>query len=99
MKKPRQATFAESGFERRRKVTRREKFLAEMDQVVPWAQLCADVEPFYPRGRRAWGVRRWGWSGCCASTSFSTGFNLSDPAVEEALFDVLPGNLGGLELE
>lgn len=34
MKKPRQATFAESGFERHRKVTRREKFLAEMDQVV-----------------------------------------------------------------
>lgn len=58
MKKPRQATFAESGFERCRKVTRREKFLAEMDRVVPWKELCAVVEPFYPKGSSGAGRQR-----------------------------------------
>src|SRR5947207_15382474 len=34
-------------------------------------------------------ARRSGWSGCCASISCSRWFNLSDPAVEEALYDSL----------
>ncbi len=37
----RQTTLATAGFERYRKPTRREMFLAEMDRVVPWRQLCA----------------------------------------------------------
>jgi len=41
----RQQTLAGSGFERHRKVTRRERFLQEMDEVVPWQRLVAVVEP------------------------------------------------------
>jgi transposase, IS5 family len=34
------------------KVTRRDKFLADMEQVVPWARLEERLRPFYPRGER-----------------------------------------------
>ena len=74
-----------NGFEKHAKPTRRERFLAEMDRVVPWAELCALIEPFYPKpgdGRppkelemmlRIYFLQQW--------------FNLSDPGVEEALYD------------
>lgn len=42
-------TLASSGFERYAKTTRRAAFLAEVDRVVPWAGLCALIEPFYPK--------------------------------------------------
>ena len=58
----RQKTFAEAGFEKHRKRTRREQFLDDMDRVVPWTDLCAVIEPFYPRpsgaGRRPVGLER-----------------------------------------
>jgi len=44
-----------TGFERYTKKTRRAMFLEEMEQVVPWAKLCALIEPYYPKpgnGRR-----------------------------------------------
>ncbi len=48
-----QMTFAEQqDLSRRRKQTNRERFLAEMDAVVPWARLVALIEPHYPRGGR-----------------------------------------------
>ena len=43
-------TFAEhAGLERRHKETKRERFLREMDQVVPWQRLVALIEPYYPK--------------------------------------------------
>ncbi|MDE3051524.1 MAG: IS5/IS1182 family transposase, partial [Nitrospirota bacterium] len=58
-----QLTFATAtGFERFRKPTRRDLFLAEMQHVVPWADLCAVIEPVYPKpegaGRRPVGLER-----------------------------------------
>ena len=57
----RQQTLADASFERYRKPTRREKFLAEMEQVIPWRELCGAIEPFYPKaegaGRPAVGSR------------------------------------------
>ena len=50
-----------NGFERYRKKTRREVFLEEMEQVVPWRELCALIEPHYPKagnGRPPVGVER-----------------------------------------
>ena len=43
----RQATLASVSFERYGKTTRRGAFLAEMERVVPWQQLCALIEPVY----------------------------------------------------
>ena len=81
-----QQTFAEVSFEQYRKPTRRERFLDEMNRVVPWAELAAAIEPFYPKvegaGRPPVGVERMLRLHCLQQW-----FNLSDPAVEEALYD------------
>lgn len=47
-----QMTFADAEYAGKRKQTRKELFLIEMDQVVPWKGLIALIEPFYPWGRR-----------------------------------------------
>lgn len=82
----RQQTLAEEGFEKYRKPTRREQFLEEMDRIIPWAELSAVIEPFYPRGegpgRPPVGVER-----MLRIHFLQHWFNLSDPAVEEALYD------------
>lgn len=46
----RQQTLAEEGFEKYRKPTRREQFLDEMERMIPWAELSAVIEQFYPKG-------------------------------------------------
>ena len=52
-----QQTFAEIPFEQYRKSTRRERFLDEMNRVVPWAELVAVIKPVYPKADGP-GVRR-----------------------------------------
>lgn len=82
----RQQTFAAGSFERYRKPTRREQFLTAMNQVVPWGELCALIEPVYPKpegaGRPPVGLER-----MLRIYFLQQWFNLSDPAVEEALYD------------
>ena len=48
----RQMSFAQSEYAGKKKVTRREKFLGEMERVVPWKRLVALLQPHYPTGRR-----------------------------------------------
>ena len=43
-----QMSLAESGFARTNKVTRKQVFLGEMEQVVPWQRLVARITPYYP---------------------------------------------------
>jgi IS5 family transposase len=45
-----QMTFADAEYAGKRKQTRNELFLIEMDQVVPWRGLVALIEPHYPKG-------------------------------------------------
>lgn len=81
----RQKTFATGDFERYRKPTRREQFLTEMEQVVPWAQLCQLIEPFYPKagnGRPPVGLER-----MLRIYFLQHWFSLSDPGAEEALYE------------
>jgi transposase, IS5 family len=80
-----QTTFASMAWTAKGKVTRRERFLAEMNAVIPWASLVALIEPHYPKaggGRpplplermlRIYFMQQW--------------FNLSDPQAEDALYD------------
>ena len=49
----RQQTLTDNGFERFRKRTRRETFLLEMDQIIPWRDLCKVIKPFYPKRQGA----------------------------------------------
>ena len=74
-----------TGFEQYTRKTRRAVFLEEMEQVVPWRELCALVAPHYPqpgKGRRPVGVER-----MLRIYFLQQWFNLSDPGVEEALYD------------
>lgn len=45
-----QMTFADAEYAGKRKQTRKERFLIEMDQVVPWMGLINLIEPHYPKG-------------------------------------------------
>jgi IS5 family transposase len=82
-----QTTFASLAFDKKKKQTRRELFLAEMDQVVPWTALLSVIEPHYPtsgrRGRppmpletmlRIYFMQQW--------------YALSDPAMEDSLYEI-----------
>jgi IS5 family transposase len=71
----------------KKKMTRREQFLAEMDAVVPWTRLLALIAPHYPKVVRRAGAHRCRWRPCCGCTSFRTGMRLSDPMAEETLYD------------
>lgn len=80
-----QTTFATSGFNKYVKKTRRAVFLNEMNQVVPWATLCKLIEPHYPKagnGRPPIGLER-----MLRIYFLQQWFNLSDPGVEEALYE------------
>lgn len=80
-----QTLAAQPGFETYGRKSKREQFLDEMEQVVPWAELQALIEPHYPKGEngrppvglsimlRVYFVQQW--------------FNLSDPGAEEALYE------------
>ena len=84
-----QLTLATSDFERFRKPTRREKFLAEMNTVVPWTELCVLIEPCYPKATSAGGRPPVGLERMLRMHCLQLWFDLSDPAVEEALYDSL----------
>ena len=47
-----QISFSQAEFQRKKRRTRREVFLAEMEQIMPWEELFAVVEPHYPKGKR-----------------------------------------------
>ncbi|MBB5463898.1 IS5 family transposase [Paraburkholderia sp. Cpub6] len=74
-----------AGFETHRKRTRRDEFLDTMSAIVPWAQLCAVIEPHYPKrgnGRPPIGLER-----MLRIHFVQHWFNLADFACEEALYD------------
>jgi len=80
-----QRTFADLAYERKGKVTRRERFLTEMDAVIPWRRLVARIEPVYPvagNGRPPLGAEK-----MLRIYFLQHWFNLSDPGAEDALLD------------
>lgn len=81
-----QKSFAAADFEKYRKKTRKEMFLEEMDHIIPWQEMSQAVEPHYPApkgaGRRPIGIER-----MLRIHFLQHWFELSDPGVEEALYD------------
>ena len=81
-----QTTFASLAWSNKGRMTRRERFLAEMNAVMPWQRLLALVAPHYPKGTggrppmpldrmlRIYCMQQW--------------FNLSDPQAEDSLYDM-----------
>jgi len=84
--KMKRTSFASLAYENKKKKTRRERFLEEMDRVIPWKEVIEIISPYYPRngnGRhpmllsrmlRIYFMQQW--------------YGLSDPAMEDSLYDI-----------
>jgi len=78
-------SFASLAYDNRKKKTRREKFLAEMDQVIPWADLSKILRKHYPKagnGRQPMPLER-----MLRIYFMQQWYGLSDPGMEDALYD------------
>jgi len=80
-----QRTLASQPWLSKKKVTRRERFLAEMDAVIPWTTVRDLVAPVYPTGER--GRRPVPLETMLRIYLLQQWFDLSDPAAEDALYD------------
>jgi transposase, IS5 family len=76
-----------SGFEKYGKATRRAQFLADMERIIPWPELTAAVQTVYPKISEAGGRPPIPLDRMLRIYFLQLWFNLSDPAVEEALYD------------
>ena len=78
-------TFASLAYDNKKKRTRREKFLGEMDEVMPWEELLKIVEEHYPKagnGRQPMPLER-----MLPIYFLQQWYGLSDPGMEDALYD------------
>ena len=75
------------GFEKFRKKTRKEIFLEQMNEILPWAELCKAIEPFYPKASPKGGRPTIGIERMLRIHFLQHWFELSDPSAEEALYD------------
>jgi transposase, IS5 family len=82
-----QMSLSESGFERKTKRTRKREFLDEMNLVVPWAELVSLIAPHAPAPGAKGGRPPFAVETMLRIHFLQQWFNLSDPAMEEALYD------------
>ena len=93
-----QTSFSELAYEHKKKTTRKERFLAEMEAILPWDELLKPIMKKYPKagqGRhpitaavmlRIYFLQQW--------------YGLSDPGMEDSLYDVEPmRRFAGVDLE
>ena len=80
-----QPTFSSLAWRQKGKVTRRERFLAEMDGVIPWSRLLAAIEPYDPKAGR--GRRPLDLETMLRIYFLQQWFDLSDPQAEDAIYD------------
>ena len=93
-----QMTFADAEYAGKRKQTRKELFLIEMDRVVPWKGLIALIEPHYPKGEG--GRPAYPLMSMLRVHLMQNWFGYSDPAMEEALYETtILRQFAGLSLE
>jgi IS5 family transposase len=79
-------SFGSLAYENKKKKTRREQFLEEMDKVIPWAELVQVIEKYYPKagnGRQPMPMER-----MLRIYFMQQWYALSDPAMEDALYDI-----------
>jgi IS5 family transposase len=84
-RKMKRSTFASLAYDNKKKKTRREKFLEEMDRVIPWQELLQVINEYYPKagnGRQPIPMER-----MLRIYFLQQWYNLSDPAMEESLYD------------
>src|SRR5215207_9189050 len=81
----RQGSFSQAEYAGKKKQTRRDKFLAEMEVVVPWARLVERLRPLYPKGER--GRPPVGLERMLRIYFLQQWYGLADEALEDALYD------------
>ena len=79
-----QGSFSQAEYAGKKKQTRRDKFLAEMEQVVPWARLVERLRPLYPKGER--GRPPIGLERMLRIHFLQQWYGLADGAMEDALY-------------
>jgi IS5 family transposase len=80
-----QLIFADSECNNKRRKTRKETFLACMNELIPWDQLEAIIEPFHPKGN---GRKPYSLSTMFRIHCMQHWYNMSDPAMEDTLYEV-----------
>ena len=80
-----QGSFSQAEYAGKKKQTRRDKFLAEMEQVVPWPRLVERLRPLYPKGER--GRPPIGLERMLRIHFLQQWYGLADAAMEDALYD------------
>ena len=81
-----QLSFSDAEGQAKRKITRREKFLAEMDKLLPWKELETPVARYYSKSLR--GRKPFPLSAMLRIHCMQLFYNLSDPAMEDTLYEV-----------
>lgn len=81
-----QTSFSDLEYAGKKKQTRRERFLTQLDAVTPWAQLEAALAPFYPAGKGP-GRPPLGLARMLRMVVAQQCFGLSDEGIEDALYD------------
>ncbi len=93
-----QLSFSDAEFTQKRRQTRKEIFLARMDKLIPWHRLETIIEPHYPKpgnGRRPYPL-----STMLRIHCLQQWYSLSDPAMEDALYEIASMRLfAGLSLD
>jgi IS5 family transposase len=82
----RQMSFSESEFSAKKRVTRKEAFLAVMEKVVPWKRLVERLEAHYPKGKR--GRPPMGLERMLRLLVVQNCFGLSDEGLEDAVYEI-----------
>ena len=82
-----QLTFGDLEYAGKRTRTRREIFLAEMEQVVPWQELLTLIQPHYPKAGH--GRHPYPMTSMLRIHLMLNWFGLSDPGMEEALYEIV----------
>src|SRR5918911_1848794 len=80
-----QGSFSQAEYAGKKKQTRRDKFLAEMERVVPWTRLVDRLRPFYPKGER--GRPPIGLERMLRLYVLQQWYGLAEEALEDALYD------------
>ena len=80
-----QVSFSDFEYSNRKKKTKREEFLEIMDEIIPWDEWVALIEPYYPAGKR--GRPPKGIEKMLRMYLLQCWFNLSDEGVEDAIYD------------
>jgi IS5 family transposase len=81
-----QINFSEAEYQNKKRKTRREIFLERMDKLIPWNQLEKKVAHYYPKGQN--GRPPYPLSSMLRVHCIQLFYNLSDPAMEDALYEI-----------